>query len=279
MKILTGILIFMMMLTGSFTEIQAYDVSWVTDPSNDFSMTSSDVNMRYSLTSSGTKSFYLNYTFQQFTNGMAIWNYDGDASLDNGGLPNGFYTIESAVNARYQHLYIGSLHFKVYQYDYEFQITHNPNDTFTLAWVGSGTNDPRYSTSSIVYNYAQGSETHWISVYDSLYSVLLTYDQGREDGFIDGYEQARSEYGIYDSSNDTWIDAASWGVTAYQEGLGMSDSGVLSLQNMIPGVLGVFIAFFFQVMSISVLGVSILDLIALMFGVAVVLLLFKTFVK
>ena len=48
---------------------------------------------------------------------------------------------------------------------------------------------------------------------------------------------------------------------------------------MIPGILGVMFAFFFQLASISVLGVTALDLIALLFGVGIVLLILKVLVK
>jgi len=277
MKIVIAFLMTIMAFGLTTTQIQGYDVSWVTDTDNNFSMTDEDVNMTYSLTSSGTKTFYLQYTFQQFFNGMAIWNYDGDASLDNGGLPNGFYEIESGINARYQNLYIGSLHFKVYEYDYEFQITHNSNDTFTLTWVGNGTNDPRYSSSSIVYNYAQGSESHWIYVYDSLYSETLDFITGVQAGLIDGFEDGRDYYAYED--NGSYYTASYWGNQRYQDGLAQGESNSLAITNMIPGILGVMIAFFLQLASISVLGVTILDVIVLMFGLSIVLLLFRTLVK
>jgi hypothetical protein len=277
MKIIIGILMTFMAFGLTTTEIQGYDVSWVTDTDNNFSMTNEDVNMTYSFTSTGTKTFYLQYSFQQFFNGMAIWNYDGDASLDNGGLPNGFYEIESGINARYQHLYIGSLHFQVYEYDYEFQITHNSNDTFTLNWVGNGTNDPRYSSSSIVYNYAQGSQSHWIYVYDSLYNETLDFLTGVQAGLIDGFNDGRDYYAYED--NGTFYTAAYWGNQRYNDGLSQGESNSLAIQNMIPGILGVMFAFFFQLASISVLGVTALDLIALLFGVGIVLLILKVLVK
>jgi len=284
MKILTSILMSIMMFMMSFTQIEAYNSTWTNDPSEaQRYLTSLHIDMTYSTSgTSGTYTHFLTQPFTVYNNANLLYDVDGSGPMGNGGIPEGHYIINSGVNPRYQYLYIGSLEFDVWNYYYEFELAFTTNG-FTLYWEGNGTNDGNYenlSGNDIDVDYStRDMDDIWLYVYDEVYSQNFTYDAGVEDGFINGYNEARSDYAIYDSSNDTWIDAVDWGQIRYQDGLGMGEGEALSLQNMIPGVLGVFIAFFFQVMSISVLGVSILDIIALMFGVAVVLLLFKTFIK
>ena len=270
MKIIIGILMTIMAFGISTTETQAYNRHWVQDSTEDqFKLTSDDINMTFSLTSTGTKSFFLNGWNQQFTNGFIIYDYDGSGSLDNGVLPNGYYEIESGVNARYQYLYIGSLEFKIYEYSYEFSVTHGTNDTLTIQWVGSGTNDPFMPSTSFVYDYGQSTNLEYITIFDNLYDGIIDFAAGVQVGLIDGFNDGRDYYAYED--NGSYYTATYWGNQRYQDGLSQGESNSLAIQNMIPGILGVMFAFFFQLASISVLGVTALDLIALLFGVGIVL--------
>ena len=200
--------------------------------------------------------------------------------MGDGVFPDGYYRlsnyefgvfIRSSQYKRYT--YIGHLEFDTYLYYYQFELVRTTNG-LSLLWHGIETTDPKYLDSS-------GNPVDIVLTgidLDNWYVTMFNGSYSASTGFFEsGYNQAREDFGFDD--NGTYIDAVTYGQQQYQAGLSQGTSDTLSIQNMIPGILGVFIAFFFQVMSISVLGVSILDLIALMFGVAVVLLLFKTFVK
>jgi len=274
MKVLTGILIFMMMLTGSFIETEASSY-WTFDTSfnngygiyyltgQPFTYSTDDV----------TYSYLYSESFHQTTSGLAVYDYD-TGSMGDGVFPDGYYRlgttyIGSSENARYH--YIGNLEFDTRLYYYQFELVRTSNG-LSLLWHDIETNDPKYQNSSgnpvDVVLTGINLDNWYVVMFNGLY----------ESGFYEsGYNQGREDFGYDD--NGTYLDAVTYGQQQYQAGLSQGSSDTLSLQNMIPGVLGVFIAFFFQVMSISVLGVSILDLIVLMFGVAVVLLLFKTFIK
>jgi len=274
MKVLTGILIFMMMLTGSFIETEASSY-WTFDTSfnngygiyyltgQPFTYSTDDV----------TYSYLYSESFHQTTSGLAVYDYD-TGSMGDGVFPDGYYRlgttyIGSSENARYH--YIGNLEFDTRLYYYQFELVRTSNG-LSLLWHDIETNDPKYQDSSgnsvDVVLTGINLDNWYVVMYNGLY----------ESGFFDsGYNQGREDFGYDDNGN--YLDAITYGQQQYQAGVSQGAGDTLSLQNMIPGVLGVFIAFFFQVMSISVLGVSILDLIVLMFGVAVVLLLFKTFIK
>lgn len=277
MKVLTGILIFMMMLTGSFIETEAY-AWWVFDDTT-FRVQDQEIDMIYS-TDDITYTYYLSYDFYQTTSGLAVYDYDGSGPLGNGTLPDGHYRIASGVNAAYRYLYIGNLEFDVYSYYYEFEIARGSN-SLTIYWEANGTNDPRYENTSgndvdVVVSGIDLDEWYLV-IYNSLYDSVAAYEGAFGNGYGSGYEQGKEDYAYDDNGN--YVDAVTWGQQQYQSGLSQGESNSLAIQNMIPGILGVMIAFFLQLASISVLGVTILDLIVLMFGLSIVLLLFRTLVK
>lgn len=277
MKVLTGILIFMMMLTGSFIETEAH-AWWVFDDIT-FRVQDQEIDMTYS-SNNTTYTYYLSYDFYQTTSGLAVYDYDGSGPLGNGTLPDGHYRIASGVNAAYRYLYIGNLEFDVYSYYYEFELIKGTN-SIQIYWESNGTNDPRYeNTSGNDVDVAVSGidlDDWYLVIYNSLYDSVVAYEGAYGNGYGSGYEQGKEDYAYDDNGN--YVDAATWGQQQYQNGLSQGESNSLAIQNMIPGILGVMIAFFLQLASISVLGVTILDLIVLMFGLSIVLLLFRTLVK
>jgi hypothetical protein len=102
------------------------------------------------------------------------------------------------------------------------------------------------------------------------------YTDGLSDGYEGGYDDGLYDYhtGIYGTLDPTLGSSYQQGRTDYQQS---SDNDVSILIDFLPGILGVFVGFFFQLASISALGISILDLLAAMFGIAVALALFKLF--
>lgn len=252
-----------------------FDLSYGTQST--FNVQDQQIDMTYSLNgASGTYSYYLSLDFYQTFQGLAIYDYDGNGPLGNGTLPNGYYKITSGVNSAFRYLYIGYLEFDIYQYNYDFELVKTGN-SLTIYW--SDTNDPNYENlnGNDVDVVISGIDLDdwYLMVYNELY--IADEEAYKQAGYNIGYDDAKSDYGYL--VNGVWVAASSWGQSRYNDGLAQGDANALSLQNMIPGVLGVFIAFFFQMASISVLGVSVLDLLALMFGVGVALLIFKVLVK
>jgi hypothetical protein len=284
MKILTSILMGIMMFTMSFTEIQAYNSQFIEDDDvNPFYIQDIEIDF-YEVNSSGT--FIGNVTslqhWHQMTNGYVVYNLDQSNYDFTSMLDDGYYKLNGWDESAYQYLYMFGLEFDIHNYYYEFELTWSGNEV-TIWWTFNGTNDPAYENSSgndvDVNVKLHNASEQYITAFKNNYLVNYEgYAEGYEDGRQEGYIEGATIYGYVDENGD-YYSAESWGLQEYQRGLNQGAGDTLSLQNMIPGVLGVFLAFFFQVMSISVLGVSILDIIVLMFGVAVVLLLFKTFVK
>jgi len=271
------------MFMMSFTQIEAYNSSWIEDSDvNPFYIQDIEIDFT-ERNSSG--SFIGNVTslqhWHQMTNGYVVFNLD-DPNYDfTTMLDDGYYKLSPQPESSYNYVYMFGLEFNNHDYTYHFELVWTTSSELYIYWVS--TDDPAYEDSSgndvdvnvKLFNASQ----QYITAFKSNYLVNYeSYDEGYEDGRQEGYIEGATVYGYIDENGD-YYSAASWGLQEYQRGLSQGAGDTLSLQNMIPGVLGVFIAFFFQVMSISVLGVSILDIIALMFGVAVVLLLFKTFIK
>jgi hypothetical protein len=285
MKILTSILMGIMMFTMSFTEIQAYNSQFIEDDDvNPFYIQDIEIDF-YEVNSSGSYiSQITSYDhWHQMTNGYVVFNLDDTTYDFTAILDDGYYKLSGWNESAYQYLYMFGLEFDIHNYYYEFELVWITSSEVYIYWSFNGTNDPAYENSSgndvdvnvKLYNASQ----QYITAFKNNYLVNYEgYNEGYEDGRQEGYIEGATIYGYVDENGD-YYSATSWGLQEYQRGLNQGASDTLSLQNMIPGVLGVFLAFFFQVMSISVLGVSILDIIVLMFGVAVVLLLFKTFVK
>jgi hypothetical protein len=103
------------------------------------------------------------------------------------------------------------------------------------------------------------------------------YDKGYNDGYDNGFNTAEQQYGYLSDGN--FLDALTYGNQRYNEGLSQGPQDALAIRNMIPGILGVMIAFFFQIASISVLGISVLDILALTLGITVTVFLIRVFLN
>jgi hypothetical protein len=107
--------------------------------------------------------------------------------------------------------------------------------------------------------------------------VTNAFNSGYSNGAIDGYNEAIEDYAII--YNGSYITASQWGTLQYQEGLSQGPENTLAIRNMIPGILGVTFAFFFQLASISFLGISALDLIGAMITIATSIFIIRIFLN
>ena len=281
MKIITGILMSIMMFTMSFTQIEAYNSNWLEDDDvNPFYIQDIEIDF-YEVNSSG--SFIGNITalehWHQMSNGYVVYDLDNTSYDFTALLDDGYYKLSPQSESVYSHVYMFGLEFNNRDYSYHFELVWTTSSELYIYWVD--TYYPIYENSSgndvdvnlVLHNASQ----QYISAYNTTYDLLKDYEDGVEDGYANGLADGREDFGYRDG--DSLYNANLWGALEYQRGLSQGQSDTLALQNMIPGVLGTMIAFFFQMASISVLGVSVLDILVLFFGIGVVLLVFKTFVK
>ena len=112
-------------------------------------------------------------------------------------------------------------------------------------------------------------------------TFVQLYQQGYDAGELNGFEGAESIYGIL--VNGTYQTAQQYAITAfnegYAEGLTQASTNALAIRNMIPGILGITFAFFFQLASISFLGISALDLIAGVITIATAIFIMRIFLN
>jgi hypothetical protein len=205
--------------------------------------------------------------------GYGYLDYDGAGTLGNGLLPDGHYAFQS-TNSRYSLLEIGPLQFNIYQYIYEFEFIKTASQ---ITMYNNYSNDPLWDNDFVFAFNANQQDYMYIRILDNDATALGVYTQGYNDGYINGQDNSKFQYGYL--NDGVWTSALDWGNIRYNEGLGQGTEDALAIRNMIPGVMGVFIAFFFQIASIEVLGISALDIIALIFGVAVTLFLIRVFIN
>lgn len=93
--------------------------------------------------------------------------------------------------------------------------------------------------------------------------------------YDDAYEDAKTLYGYYDNDLAQWLSASTYGSLRYSQGQADANANVIALKGFIPAILGTVFAFFFQVASIGVLGISILDIIGALFGIVILLFVIK----
>ena len=119
------------------------------------------------------------------------------------------------------------------------------------------------------YNLGKQAYGYYNSISETYMNSNQSYQLGRSDGinwaYINGFESAgKNPLLSYD-----------WTVYFADH----ADDMQLSITSFIPGILGSIFAFFFQLASIEVLGISALEILALLVTVAVALLVFKAFFK
>jgi len=140
----------------------------------------------------------------------------------------------------------------------------------------------------IVVNSASGIYIYFID--NDAAETSLTYEDGYWDGRSDGIDIGSSLYftDVYDGYSPDGVlrpDGVDDGAfdSGYIEGhtQGIIDSGdnVAELLDFVPAVLGIIIAFFFQLSSISALGISALDILGTLFAISLVLFAFKVFLS
>lgn len=102
------------------------------------------------------------------------------------------------------------------------------------------------------------------------------YEKGATEGILQGQDTGKNFYGKY--YNGEWITADEYGTIKYNQALkelGNVDDNKIGLIGFIPTILGTIGAFFFTLASFSVLGVSLLDIIALIVSVSLITLVIK----
>jgi hypothetical protein len=223
------------------------------------------VEINYVDGANGNIAFYQRTTYG-YDNGFIYFGYPNYQDIGVGGnLVDGEWTFSSS-NINYRYMYIGYYEFDIYTYDYYIEVSTRVDgdiDIFILS-----TDDPRYQLDLLISDTTADNST-WTLKDDSQDSVT--------QAFQSGYEEGQSDYGYL--VNGVWVTANDWGNDRYQDGLAQGPQDALAIRNMIPGILGVMIAFFFQIASISVLGISILDILALTLGITVTIFLLRVFLN
>ena len=256
------ILIAIMMLMTTFT----MSLIETTAQTTQFNGSLQSVDLIYNGTSTNTQYWNITRSNQGYFDGWVVLGWPDNQSLINdvNYMPEGDYVFHSYTKD-YRYLYFGNVLMDIYSYTYSFELAKSTN-YWLLYMDTSQTTDPNFQSDLDIP----------INFLDAPLKILDSRDNSQAI-FTQGYESGKQDYGyLY---NGVYQNANTWGQQQYQNGLSQGSEDTLALQNMIPGVLGVMIAFFFQLASISVLGVTILDVIALIFGIGVLLFVFKVLVK
>lgn len=223
-----------------------------------------------------------NNGFLFFTNGYGYLDYDGASVLGNGLMPQGDYYINS-TNSRYSKLEIGPLIFNIYEHIYEFELIKT---TTTISIYMVYTTDALWNNDyTFAFNSAQ-QDLMYIRIYDNQYvnelGVNNAFEQGSLEGYARGFDRASLDYG-YVTDLDELLTAEEYGLITYNDGyangIATASTNALAIRNMIPGILGVTFAFFFQLASISFLGISALDLIGAMITIATSIFIIRIFLN
>jgi hypothetical protein len=238
-----------------------------------------DVNLTYN--SGGNQSTwntYRNRGFLFFTNGWGILNWGDIDSIGLGLIPNGNYTFHS-TNSRYSLLHIGPLELDIYQFSYSFDFTKTNQDIEILF---TNSNDPKFFQSKYTFESVDDEYLYYmyIRILDNTYAtdnLTNSYNQGYRVGYFDGVQYGTSAFGYL--SDGVYLTASQWGVNQYNLGLSQGPENTLAIRNMIPGILGVTFAFFFQLASISFLGISALDLIGALITIATSIFIIRIFLN
>jgi hypothetical protein len=239
----------------------------------------SDVNLTYNSGGNQTTwNTYRNSGFLFFTDGWGVLNWGDIDSLGLGLIPNGNYTFHS-TNSRYSLLQIGSLELDIYQFSYSFDFTKTNQD---IEIEFTTTNDPKFIQT--IYTIESVDDEYlyymYIRILDNTYAidnVTNSFNQGFREGYFDGVEYGTSYFGYL--SDGVYLTATQWGVNQYNLGLAQGPENTLAIRNMIPGILGVTFAFFFQLASVSFLGISALDLLGAVITIATSIFIIRIFLN
>ena len=124
-----------------------------------------------------------------------------------------------------------------------------------------------------------GYATIWDVVDDNpvIDSNSDTFDDRSFTGGVTSIQAVVGGNSILDTNSDTFDDRSF--TAGHADGIADSSSNTTTILGFVPGVLGLFFGFFMQLASINAMGISILDILASLFGIIVVLMLWKIFIK
>ncbi|MDD4157269.1 MAG: InlB B-repeat-containing protein [Candidatus Cloacimonetes bacterium] len=145
--------------------------------------------------------------------------------------------------------------------------------------------DVAFTDGDLVANDLKLSNGTVTAVWDvSGTTIQNAYDNGKAQGLVEGeligWQEAFEYFYAngFDGYQEGYVNDGSY---AYEKGYtqGTTDSidNSNAIERFIPGILGVLFGFFFQLASISVMGISVLDVLVLLFALGVVLLIIKIF--
>lgn len=231
-------------------------------------------------------------------------DYDGAGSLDNGLFPNSttgtIIEIRSTSPVYYMLEFYHGLTGQKIIFDLskllyiQFSIIYDvANDDFTIVIEDD--------SNGYLINYTYKIKDAYVRIYDLAYELSQqtddyrkAYKDGYDQAVIDknletqdliddvvqaayneAYEDAKSLFGYYDNDLAQWLSATTYGSLRYSQGQADANANVIALKGFIPAILGTVFAFFFQVASIGVLGISILDIIGALFGIVILLFVIK----
>jgi hypothetical protein len=234
-----------------------------------------NVTLNYSGSFTSTWQDQKNAGFIFFTNGWGYLDYDGAGSLGNGLMPTGTYTLNS-TNSRYSILQIGNIELNIYEYSYVLDLTKS-GSIYYFEFLNT-TTDPYLTESIIAITEYSGTtfDNMFFRIYDNNYDEFNRVETYNE-GFSNGRDIGRNEYAI--ESDGEIYTASEWGVIQYNLGLAQGPENTLAIRNMIPGILGVTFAFFFQLASVSFLGISALDLLGAVITIATSIFIIRIFLN
>jgi len=146
-------------------------------------------------------------------------------------------------------------------------------------------------------------ENEMVDLIDEAYEMGKT--DGQDDYFIDsdvdGYDDDSYDAGFVDGQDDVFTDsdldgydddsynagiAFGYGPNynsgesdGFADGVASVDESMTSILSFVPGILGLGFGFFMQIASVHALGISGLDILATLFSIALILFVFKVFLK
>jgi hypothetical protein len=229
------------------------------------------VNLTYSGAFSSTWLYQLDEGFTFMTDGWGYLDYDGTGTLGNGLMPTGVYTFVSS-NPRYSKLRIGQIELDIYNWSYVVTFYKDVDELF----FEFTTSDPLYDDLILIYYPSSNNDFMYFRIYDNSYEEI-NYISTYNEGFENGYFSSRNQFSI--KVLDRIYTASEWGVIQYNLGLAQGPQNTLAIRNMIPGILGVTFAFFFQLASVSFLGISALDLIGAVITIATSIFIIRIFLN
>lgn len=170
----------------------------------------------------------------------------------------------SSVSSRFTTAYLYNSDFNFYiKYDLSTSsVSLSSDGTFDDFFIALDT-DAYFDISAqwflyLVDNDMVASSDEWYS-----FGYNSGYASGSSVGYDSGYADAYDEFYM----------------PRYNEGLVEGADSNLSILSFIPGIMGVAVGFFFQILSVEALGISGLEIVGALVSIVVLLLVFKMFIS